>query len=253
MTAQNHGVQLVGSHEDVLNLPLPRTRPASAAAVGIDDGVPAGASTVFVVDPDPVTGNTVKDLLHEYNLAVQVYPSGREFFAAYSGDQPGCLVLEQRIFDISGLQIQRRLAEQNQRLPMVFVTTGIDVATAVALIRGGAVHVLEKPLQSAELLNAIQEAVSLDRHERLKEAWKRQVRELIAMLTHKERRLVHLIAVANSTKAIAEDLGICSRAVELRRRGVMDKLGLTSSLELLRFAILAWQEFGHYLDPEGLR
>ena len=67
---------------------------------------------------------------------------------------------------------------------------------------------MEKPLQSAELLNAIQEAVSLDRHERLKEAWKRQVREMIAMLTHKERRLVHLIAVANSTKAIAEDLAL---------------------------------------------
>ena len=119
---------------------------------------------------------------------------------------------------------------------MMYVSSGMDVSTAVVLMRGGAIHILEKPLRSIELLNAIQEAVAIDQDERRKEAGKRQVRESIARLTRKERQLVSLVASAKSTKAIASELGICSRAVELRRRGVMDKLGLKSSLELLRFA-----------------
>ncbi|MGA2253731.1 MAG: response regulator [Thermoguttaceae bacterium] len=218
----------------------------------IHDDVLAISPTVFVVDPDPVTGTMVKDLLRGYNWTVQAYASGREFFAAYTGDEPGCLVLEQRIFDISGLQIQRRLAEQNQRLPMVYVTSTVDVSTAVFLMRGGAIHVLEKPLRSAELLNAIQEAVAIDKDRRREEASKCRVRESIAMLTRKERQFVSLVACAKSTKAIAAELNICSRAVELRRRGVMGKLGLNSSSELLKFAMLAWQEFGHYLESAEL-
>jgi len=204
--------------------------------------------TVFVVDPDPVTGRMVEDLLQGYELTVQVYPSGRRFFAAYAGDRPGCLVLEQRIPDISGLQIQRRLIEQNQQIPIVYVSSKLDVSTAVALMRGGAVHVLEKPLRSIELFNAIEGALAKDRNERREEAKKRWVRESIAILTRKERQLVSLVASAKSTKVMASDLGICARAVELRRRCVMNKLGLNSSLELLRFAMLAGQECSHSLN-----
>ena len=171
-----------------------------------------------MIDPDPVTGTIVKDLFEGHELTVEAYASGRGFFAAYAGDRPGCLVLEQHIFDMSGLQIQRRLAKQNQRLPMVYVSSRLDVSTAVVLMRGGAVHVLEKPLRSIELHDAILEAVAIDRSERGKEAGKRRVKESIAMLTRKERQLVDLVASAKSTKTIAEELSICSRAVELRRR-----------------------------------
>ena len=214
----------------------------AADSAAIQDIGLAEAPTVFVVDPDPVTRTMIKDLLQGSNWMVQGYTSGRDFFAAYAGDQPGCLVLEQRIFDISGLQIQRRLAEQNQRLPMVYVTSGLDVSTAVVLMRGGAIDILEKPLRSIELLGAIQEAVAMDENNRRQDAGKRRMRESIAALTRKERQLVGLIASAKSTKAMAADLNICPRAVELRRRGVMVKLGLQSSLELLRFSLLACQD-----------
>src|SRR5208283_4895912 len=109
------------------------------------------------------------------------------------------------------------LTEQNQWLPMVFVTSTVDVTTAVVLMRAGAIHVLEKPLRSTELLNAIQEAVAIDQNERHKGVQKRRLRESIAILTCKERQLVNLVASAKSTKAIAAELSICSRSVELRR------------------------------------
>ena len=250
MIAQKQSISSVGTYDDDLAVALCRSRPAPPAAesVGVLDAVLAQPPTVFVVDPDPVTGKMAKELLQGYKLDVRVYLSGREFFAAYTGDRPGCLVLELRIADISGLQIQHRLAERRLRLPMVYVTSGIDVSTAVVLMRGGAIHVLEKPLRSMELLSAVQEAVAVNRNERHKEARKRRVRESIAMLTRKERQLVGQIAFAKSTKTIAAEMGVCARAVELRRRGVMNKLGLKSSLELLRFAILAWQECGQHFD-----
>jgi FixJ family two-component response regulator len=204
--------------------------------------------TIFVVDPDSSTSNMVRELLAGFPYEVRTCASGREFFAAYDGDQPGCIVLEQRIADASGLQIQRRLAERNQRLPMVFVTAEMDVATAVVLMRGGAVHVVEKPIRSIELLDAIEEALALDKTQRREDAGKRRMREAIATLTYKERQLVSLLATASSSKAVSAELSIGARAVELRRRAIMAKLGLESSLELVRFALLAREEIGRYLD-----
>ena len=125
---------------------------------------------------------------------------------------------------------------------MVYVSSKLDVSTAVALMRGGAIHVLEKPLRSIELFDAIQEALARDRDLRRKAAGKRRVRDSIAMLTQKERQLVTLVAAEKSTKVMVSELGICARAVELRRRSVMNKLGLKSSLELMRFAMFAGQE-----------
>ncbi|MGO9111268.1 MAG: response regulator transcription factor [Thermoguttaceae bacterium] len=248
MIAENHYVHPVRNDGFVAELYRSRSALLAAESAEIDDVVFAQPPTVFVVDPDPVTGTMVRDLLHGHELAVEEYASGRKFFAAYAGGRPGCVVLEQRIFDMSGLQIQRRLAEQDQRLPMVFVASGLDVSTAVVLMRGGAIHILEKPLSKSELLKAIQQAVAIDRNVRRKEAGRRRVKESIARLTCKERQLLSLIAAAKSPKAISAELEISPRSVDLRRRGVMDKLGMKSSLELLKFAVLAWQECSYFLD-----
>ncbi len=112
----------------------------------------ADIPTLYVIDPDAATGDFVKDLVGGHDIEVQSHRTARAFFSAFEGDSPGCIVLETRILDASGFQIQRRLMERNQRLPMVFVTSAIDVSTAVALMRDGAVNVIEKPLRSVELL-----------------------------------------------------------------------------------------------------
>jgi two-component system, LuxR family, response regulator FixJ len=156
--------------------------------------------------------------------------------------------LEQRIPDISGLQIQRRLAAENCYLPMVYTTSSVDVSTAVNLMRGGAVHILEKPLRPIELLNAIQEALSMAASHHKQGAERRRLLEAIAKLTRKERQLITLLAAAKPTKVIAAELKICQRAVEMRRSVVMEKLGLHSLLELVYFAVRAFQECRALLD-----
>jgi FixJ family two-component response regulator len=153
-------------------------------------------------------------------------------------------VLEQRIPDMSGLQLQRRLALSDARqLPLVFVLDAATVSTAVELLRGGAVHVIEKPLRPLELLTAIQEALDLDRERRRAAASDEQVRDLITTLNRKEREVLELIALGKSVKSIAIQLEMSVRAIEQRRQKLIDKLQLTSALELIRFSILARRSF----------
>jgi two-component system, LuxR family, response regulator FixJ len=200
--------------------------------------------TVFVVDPDPSTGQTTRELLDGTEVVCELYRSGHEFLGAYRDDRPGCLVLEQRIPDMSGLQLQHRLAASGTILPLVFVTACSDVSTAVEFMRGGAVHVLEKPVRSIELLEAIQEAIALDRGRRVAKNNQTRFKNLTDALTRNERQVLELIAAGQSVKAIAAELELCVRAVELRRKSLMQKLEVGSSLELMRFSVIAQRKLG---------
>jgi FixJ family two-component response regulator len=197
------------------------------------------APVVCVVDPDPATGARVNEALDGSSLRCEAYCSGREFFAAYDPSRPTCLVLEMRIPDMGGLQLQRRLAASGSPLPLVFVTSHADVSMAVEAMRGGAVHVLEKPVRPMELWSAIQEALAREESRCREQEHQRQMRERVAALTRKERQVVQLIAEGKSVKAMATRLGLSVRAVELRRRSLMEKLDLHTPLELMRFSILA--------------
>ncbi len=199
-------------------------------------------ATVFVVDPDPATGGVVREALEGSGLDCEFFRSGRDFLAAHHESRSGCLVLEQRIPDMSGLQLQHRLSASGCSLPLVFMTADTDVSTAVELMRGGAIHVLEKPPRAVELYSAIQEALTLDRVRRQARHQQAELNDLTAALTRKERQVLELIGRGRSSKAMAAELELSVRAIELRRNGLMKKLGLHSSLELMRFAVVAQKE-----------
>ena len=186
--------------------------------------------SVFVIDPDPATGRMIKGFLQETTLPCQTFGSGREFFAAYQEGQPGCLVLETLIPDMSGLQIHKRLAASNSLLPLIFVASRMNVSTAVELIRQGVVHVLEKPVRRVDLHGAIHEAIALDAERRRQHNEQQAMRLHVAGLTRKERQVLQLIGDGKSVKAMAAELGICVRAIELRRRSLMAKLDLRFSV-----------------------
>jgi FixJ family two-component response regulator len=196
------------------------------------------AATVFVVDPDPATDGLITDALAGSGLACEFFRSGRDFLAAFSDSRSGCLVLEQRIPDMSGLHLQQRLATGGCSLPLVFMSANSDVSTAVELMRRGAVHVLEKPVRPIELFNAIQEALALDRERQRARSREANLNKLTATLTQKDRETLDLIAKGRSCKAMASDLDLSVRAVEMRRNSLMRKLGIHSSPDLMRFAVI---------------
>jgi len=195
-------------------------------------------STVFVVDPDPATGKTVRGLLNGSDLNCEVYETGREFLAAYREARPGCVVLEQAISDMSGLQILRRLTAGGMQIPFVFLVANPDFSTAIELMRRGALHVLEKPPRAIALLNAIHEALEVDQGRRRSEHNHSQFVRLAELLTKKERQVFELLAQGKSPKQVAAELERTVRAVEMRRKSLMKKLNVTSTIELMRFWII---------------
>jgi two-component system, LuxR family, response regulator FixJ len=199
--------------------------------------------TVFVVDPDPATGRLTQEVVGGSDWRCEFFSAGRDFLAAYHDERPGCLVLEQRIPDMSGLQLQHRLSARGSKLPLVFVTANTNVSVAVELMRGGAVHLLEKPVRPVELLSALEEAVKLDRDRRRTKSRQAKLQKTVASLTAKERHVLELIGRGTSVKAIAAELGLGLRAIELRRSSLMKKLGVLSSMELMRFAVTVHREF----------
>jgi FixJ family two-component response regulator len=201
---------------------------------------------VSVVDPDPSTGQTTREILDGSGVSCAIHRTGREFLCAFRDGRPGCLVLEQRLPDMSGLQLQHRLATPTVGLPLVFVVANPEVSIAVELMRGGAVHVLEKPARPAELLQAIQEALEIDRERRRSRDEEMRVKGLVATLSQRELEVLELIAVGKPPKSIAAALELSVRAVELRRKSLMSKLRIGSSFELMRFSVIAKTEFGRH-------
>lgn len=201
--------------------------------------------TVFVVDADGPTRDAVRDLVHTMNLQCEAYVSGEEFLEAYDPSRPGCLLLEVRIPGISGLQIQERLASEGAAIPVMFLTARATVSIAVRAMRAGALHFLEKPFRQHELWDAIQEAVLLDEQRRRLAEQHQEIEDRLAQLTPKERQLLRMIAAGESKKAMACSAGVSVRTIELRRTRLRKKLGLTSSIELLQFALLAGDRHSH--------
>ncbi len=122
------------------------------------------------------------------------------------------------------------------------MTANTNVSVAVELMRGGAVHLLEKPVRPVELLSAIEEAVKLDRDRRHIQNRQAKLQKIVASLTAKECHVLEMIGRGESAKAIAAELGLSLRAIELRRSSLTKKLGVRSSLDLMRFAVMAHRE-----------
>lgn len=195
--------------------------------------------TVFVVDGDALTRDAVRNLAYTMNLPCEAYASGQEFLDAYAPSRPGCVVLEVRIPDVNGLEIQERLAAQGAVIPLVFLAAQSTVSIAVRAMRAGARHFLVKPFREHELWDTIRESMLLDARRRRVAAERAKRDEQLAQLTVEERQVVEMIAEGKSKQAIALDVGVCVRTIDLRRNRVMTKLGLGSLVELVQFALAA--------------
>lgn len=192
-----------------------------------------------MVDADDGSRDAVQSLARTMNLLCETYASGSEFLEDYDPLRPGCLVLEIRIPDVNGVEIQERLAAEGSTLPVIFLTSQATVSIAVRAMRAGAVHVIEKPFREHELWDVILEAVDLDRERRLEAERRQCVRQRLAKLDAKDQSLLGMIAQGLSKEAMASELGVCVRTVELRRNQLMKKLRFKEAVELVKFALAA--------------
>ena len=191
---------------------------------------------VFVVDDDASVRDSLKNLIRSVGLGAELFASAQEFLRSKRPDVPGCLVLDVRLPGLSGLDLQRRMAEAGLQIPIIFVTGHGDIPMTVRAMKAGAVEFLTKPFRDQDLLDAIQQALERDRKARDQRAAIEELRSRFASLTPREREVMARVVAGLLNKQIGAELGTGETTVKIHRHQVMEKMGAGSLPELVRMA-----------------
>ena len=192
---------------------------------------------VFVVDDEEAVGDSIAMLLRTVGLTSRVYRDPRRFLEEYRPEMPGCLVLDVRMPQMGGLEVQKELARRNATLPVIFITGHGDVPMAVEAMRGGAVDFIQKPFNDDELIRRVQNALEQDAQERELLQRREEIERRWKELTSREREIAERIADGQANKKVAAELGISVRTAELHRARVLQKMGVRSPAQLVRMLV----------------
>jgi two-component system, LuxR family, response regulator FixJ len=198
-------------------------------------------ATVFVVDDNAAVRKSLRALLESAGLAVETYATGEEFLIAYDAERPGCLVLDVRLRQGSGLEVQDELRRRNATLPVIVLTGHGNVQTSVRALKGGAIDFLQKPTAPTLLLQRVAAAIDLDRQTRATTTERTAVLKRLAQLTPREREVMELLVAGKTSKEIATALRVSIRTVEGHRRIVLAKTNVASAAQLVRVVLNARQ------------
>ena len=194
--------------------------------------------TVFIVDDDNEVRDAIGLLMDSVGLPYETFDSAWAYLARFEPERPGCLVLDVRMRQMSGLELQERLAEEAIHPPVIIITGHGDVPMAVRAVKNGAVDFIEKPFNDQSLLDAVHRAIEIDAEQRGHAMEIASVQERMERLTKREREVLDQIVSGKRTKVIAADLGISQSTVEAHRAKVMEKLEVRSLSELMRAMLM---------------
>lgn len=194
--------------------------------------------TVFIVDDDQAVRDALRLLITAADLAAETFGSAREFLDAVSADRPGCLVLDVRMPEIDGLDLQLQLAARGSRLPIIILTGHGDVPMAVEALRAGALDFIQKPFESKRLLSRIEEAIALDSKARSQKTDCDEIAARLSRLTPREREVLDRIVDGMPTKAIAMALGSSFNTVQNQRASILKKMLAESVADLVRMVMI---------------
>lgn len=194
---------------------------------------------VHVIDDDEAVRESLEFLLRSAKVQVRTYASAMAFLETSSGLKSGCIITDVRMPGIDGIELLRRLRQQDVQVPVIVVTGHGDVPLAVEAMKIGAADFLEKPFDDDVLLASVRSALS--RHERVnqQDAERVAIQQRLAALSNRERQVLEGLITGYPNKTIAYDLGISPRTVEIYRANVMTKMEAKSLSELVRLALTA--------------
>ncbi len=193
--------------------------------------------TVHVVDDDASFRTAIERRLKLAGYQVAIYPSAQHLLDRLPDEsEPGCILLDVRIPDLSGPELQDRLMRLGSTLPIVFMSGYPDVPITVKTIKAGAEDFLTKPVSSEVLLHTIEQAMAHYEASRGQKRRLESLRELLATLTPRERQVFDRVVQGKINKQIGRELGATERTIKAHRHRVMEKMKVQTLAELVSFA-----------------
>src|SRR3990167_4443019 len=187
---------------------------------------------VYVVDDNEGVIESTRWLIESVGYHVKCFKGAKQFLDEYNPEVPGCLVLDVRMPEVSGLELQETLVKKGNLIPIIFITAHGDVAVAVRAMKKGAMDFLTKPTNGQVLLEAINKAVRQDLQRRQSEEKSSEIMERMNSLSPREKEVMQLVVGGRLTKTIADRLGVSMRTVEMHRSNIMKKMKVNSQAEL---------------------
>jgi len=191
---------------------------------------------VFVVDDDASVRKSLGRLLRTAGYPTETFASVPDFLSREHHCGAGCLVMDVRMPEVSGLEAGEKLSQANYRLPMVFISGYADVPSSVRAMKSGAVDFLSKPVGEEDLLAAVRTALDREQLQRRIQAEVDKVRQRVASLTPREQEVLHHVVAGQLNKQIAASLGVGEKTIKVHRARVMQKMQTPTLADLARAA-----------------
>ncbi len=193
-------------------------------------------ATVYVIDDEQSSRDSVCALVQSMHFSAQAFDSGEAFLQQYDGSA-GCVVTDYRMTGMNGLELQEQLTASGQDIPVIIVTAYARTPVTVQAIQNGAVTMLDKPYSEDDLWNAIREGLTLDQQRREAKQKHAEITTRLASLNEKEKQVLDLIVAGQPNKVMANKLDVSLRTIENRRRTVFTKLDTQTVAELVALVL----------------
>ncbi|WP_374243311.1 response regulator transcription factor [Zoogloea sp.] len=193
---------------------------------------PATHPLAHLVDDDEAIRDALGWLFRTRNVAARAWASAEDFLAAWQPDWQGCIVLDIRMHEMSGLECFDALLARGNTLPVIFLTGHGDVPMAVGALKKGAFDFLEKPVDDNALVDVVIRALATNARHQANQETQATVATRLAQLTPREQEVMQRVLAGKFNKVIADELNISMRTVEVHRSRVFEKMGVRSAVEL---------------------
>ena len=196
---------------------------------------------IYIIDDDDAVRESTQLLIQSSDLTatIKTFSSGEEFLSADLLSTTGCVLLDIRMPGMNGVEVLKRIKEEQSDLTVIMISGHGDIPKAVETMKAGAYSFIEKPFSDTEIINVVTEGLEVSQKSHVKAELKHKAEATISKLTPREKEVLDKLVEGLLNKVIAYELGISTRTVEVHRARIMEKLEVKSLPEMVRLYFLA--------------